>query len=140
MDPTREKRVWFIYNMDTKYSPNFLTKLSGLQLDGFESGWIWGFWELSFNMSWKYRRIATPSPHECSKFSAAYPSLVISNENDLSNHLEKQIFWYHCLSQPATNEHCFQYLSFSVLKALFCNQILTHKNKLHINGRKLKTY
>jgi hypothetical protein len=76
----------------TNFSPNFLTKLSGLQLDGFVSGWIRGFSELSFNISWKYRRIATPSPHECSKFRAAYPSLVMSIENDLSNHLKKKDF------------------------------------------------
>jgi hypothetical protein len=45
----------------------------------------------SFDISWKYLNTATPSPHECSKFSPDVPSAQTINVNDLSNQLKINI-------------------------------------------------
>ena len=70
--------------------PSFLTPLEESVLAGLVSGWIRGFVVVSLKTSLKYRRTATPSPHECSKLTAVRPVLVMINEKLLSNQLQDE--------------------------------------------------
>ena len=82
---TNSLQLWFpnIWGVTT-YSPSLVTCGSEVAMSLELAA---GFVLLSLNIALNKLITATPSPHECSKLTAASPSDVISNETLLSNHL-----------------------------------------------------